>query len=144
MLIDTPFDRIGEQGVDVYSCLDCGHLEFFSTTAVDKYKELLLRKSNISAQLESLEKHRDDLDNITTIHEIEKRLKEEYYTDSQKPVIMDRLKDLKAQVGERLNEIVDCDERRHQRFNLDQQIGELKNQLYRIEQDIARVKILNE
>ena len=66
----TPFGYDGYDGhsyrdktLVIYSCFDCGHLEFFSTDAVDEYKENIASKSNILIELGNLRKDLNDLEN---------------------------------------------------------------------------------
>ena len=151
MRIESPFDRYGEQRVSIYSCFDCGHLEFFSTTAVEKYNELLLKKSNILTELKNLETTQDNLTKISMIYELANRLKKGDCTDSQKAQMQDKLKELENQVGQNLTELTnfpmsldDLIQQIHsQDTTIEHQMYALKNELYSIEQAIEKVEILN-
>ena len=151
MRIESPFEYYGEQHISIYSCFDCGHLEFFSTTAVEKYNELLLKKSNILTELKNLETTQDNLTKISMIYELANRLKKGDCTDSQKAQMQDKLKDLENQVGQSLTELTnfpmsldDLIQQIHsQDTTIEHQMHALKNELYSIEQAIEKVEILN-
>ena len=151
MRIESPFEYYGEQHISIYSCFDCGHLEFFSTTAVEKYNELLLRKSNILTELANLETTRNNLKTISTIYQLARLLKHRTYTDAEKAQMMDKLKDLENQVGQSLTELTnfpmsldDLIQQIHsQETTIEHQMYALENELYSIEQTIERVEILN-
>ena len=151
MRIESPFDRYGEQRVSIYSCFDCGHLEFFSTTAVDKYNELLLKKSNILTELANLETTRNNLKTISTIYQLANLLKNGTYTDTEKAQMMEKLKELEIQVGQSLTELTNfpmslgdlIQEIHNQDMKIDHQMYELQNELRNIEQKIEQVEILN-
>ena len=151
MRIESPFEYYGEQHISIYSCFDCGHLEFFSTTAVEKYNELLLRKSNILTELANLETTRNNLKAISTIYQLAKLLKHRTYTDAEKAQMMDKLKDLENQVGQSLTELTNSpmsldaliQQIHSQETTIEHQMYALKNELYSIEQTIEKVEILN-
>lgn len=120
----------------IYSCFDCGHLEFFSTDAVDEYKENISRKSNILIELENLRKDLNDLENNPTsleIQNLEERLTSLDITVREQQELSNKLSDLRAKIRRLPDKI----------RTIKRQIKELEEILKTIEKKIAKVDIIN-
>ena len=119
----------------IYSCFDCGHLEFFSTDAVDEYKENISRKSSILIELENLRKELNDLENNPTsleIQNLEERLKSLDITVREQQELTNKLSDLRAKIRRLPDKI----------RPIKRQIKELEEELKRVEENIAKVDII--
>ena len=120
----------------IYSCFDCGHLEFFSTDAIDEYKENISRKSSILIELENLRKDLNDLENNPTsleIQNLEERLKSLDITVREQQELTNKLSDLRAKIRRLPDKI----------RPIKRQIKELEEALKRVEEKIAKVDIIN-
>ncbi len=120
----------------IYSCFDCGHLEFFSTDAIDEYKENISRKSSILIELENLRKDLNDLENNPTsleIQNLEERLKSLDITVREQQELKNKLSELSAKIRRLPDKI----------RPIKRQIKELEEELKKIEEKIAKVDIIN-
>ena len=131
----------------IYSCFDCGHLEFFSTDAVDEYKENLSRKSTILIELEKLRKELKELENIEICYEIEhmeKQLRSLDITIKEQMELTEKLKVLKSQTNEIPNKTINSHRLADKKIIIKRQIKELEKELITIEENISKVDIIGE
>lgn len=131
----------------IYSCFDCGHLEFFSTDAVDEYKEKLSRKSTILIELENLRKELKELENIEICYEIErmeKQLKSLDITIREQMELTEKLKVLKSQTNGIPNKTINSRRLTDKKIIIKRQINELEKELITIEEKISKVDIIGE
>lgn len=148
----TPFGSWGQdvtsyadKTLAIYSCFDCGHLEFFSTDAVDEYKKNISRKSSILIELENLRKELNELEDIEKafeVKQIEERLKSLDITIREQNELTEKLKVLKSQIKETPNKIVSSHRMLNQKSNIKRKIKELEEELKRVEENIAKVDII--
>lgn len=139
----TPFGYDGTDGYSyrdktlvIYSCFDCGHLEFFSTDAVDEYKENIARKSSILIELGNLRKDLNDLENNPTsleIQNLEERLKSLDITVREQQELSNKLSNLRAKIR-RLPD---------KTRPIKRQIKEFEEELKRLEDNISKVDIID-
>ena len=131
----------------IYSCFDCGHLEFFSTDAVDEYKENLSRKSTILIELEKLRKELKELENIEICYErehMEKQLRSLDITIKEQMELTEKLKVLKSQTNEIPNKTINSHRLADKKIIIKRQIKELEKELITIEENISKVDIIGE
>lgn len=148
----TPFGSWGQdvtsyadKTLAIYSCFDCGHLEFFSTDAVDEYKKNISRKSSILIELENLRKELNELEDIEKafeVKQIEERLKSLDITIREQNELTEKLKVLKSQIKETPNKIVSSHRMLNQKSNIKRKIKEVEEELKRVEENIAKVDII--
>lgn len=136
---DLPFDVSGDvymtaahRTLEIYACLECGHLEFFDSYSVDEYNESIKRVESILNKLQILRKQLSDLENSMDlfndeIKQLEHQSKSLDITIRQQQELQARIRELQTKVRTIPNDIA----------NLSRTIKNLEEKLERAKEKLS-------
>lgn len=135
---DLPFGVSGDvfmtahRTLEIYACLECGHLEFFDSYSVDEYNESIKRVESILNKLQILRKQLSDLENSMDlfndeIKQLEHQSKSLDITIRQQQELQARIRELQTKVRTIPNDIA----------NLSRTIKNLEEKLERAKEKLS-------
>ena len=143
--INSLFSILGDasmrtsESLKIYTCRNCGHLEFFDTYAVDKYNESMITIKSITSELQILRKRLSDLESSASVSEIndeikqlERQLTSLDITIRQQQEFKAKVQELQAKAHRIPNEIA----------KLKKQIEGLERQLREAEQVLEKIEVI--
>ena len=116
--------------VNVYLCLECGHYEFFSEAAINKYKVTVSIIKDIEQKIANLHCDLENLQNSTTTENIQKEIK----------TINEQLKSLDITIRQQQELKAKHSELTRQLQDIPNNISSKKSRLYDLESRLSTIK----